>query len=134
MEPVLWEMVYAGPWEMCRAPGGRTVAYCQRAGRVGTPPVAHRSFGMRRFWRLLSLVPIALADPAAAVSGAVRLVTPIMLTSSIGVGPLVPAFGILELHFVPKRGGLQRVDVLHAVDVVHVGSDPEEAEPPGQRA
>lgn len=37
-------------------------------------------------------------------SGAVRLVTPIFISTNIGASPVVPAFGFLTLHFVPEPG------------------------------
>lgn len=44
------------------------------------------------------------ASSAAAPSGVVRLVTPIVVNTSIGSLPTLPAFGILDLHFIPEPG------------------------------
>ena len=41
-----------------------------------------------------------------APSGAVTLVTPIFISTNIGASAVVPAFGILSLHFVPEPGTL----------------------------
>ncbi len=41
-----------------------------------------------------------------APSGTVRLVTPIFISTNIGASSIVPAFGILTLHFVPEPGTL----------------------------
>lgn len=46
------------------------------------------------------------ASSAAAVSGALRLVTPIRLSTNIGAAVVLPAYGILDLHFVPEPGTL----------------------------
>ena len=45
-------------------------------------------------------------ETAAKASGALRLVTPITVQTSIGASPVLPAFGILTLHFVPEPGSL----------------------------
>ena len=45
------------------------------------------------------------ASSAAAVSGAIRLVTPLVVTSNIGI-VVLPSFATLELHFVPEPGSL----------------------------
>lgn len=49
------------------------------------------------------------ASSAAAVSGRIRLVTPISIRSNIGVSPVLPSFAVLELHFVPEPGTLALV-------------------------
>ncbi len=41
-----------------------------------------------------------------ALSGNVVLVTPIFISTNVGASPIVPAFGILNLHFVPEPGTL----------------------------
>ena len=41
-----------------------------------------------------------------APSGTVTLVTPIFVSTNIGASAIVPAFGILTLHFVPEPGTL----------------------------
>lgn len=46
------------------------------------------------------------ASSAANVSGVVRLVTPIVVNTNIGSLPTLPAFGVLDLHFVPEPGTL----------------------------
>jgi hypothetical protein len=39
-------------------------------------------------------------------SGSIRLVTPIYISTNIGASAVVPAFGVLTLHFVPEPGTL----------------------------
>jgi hypothetical protein len=46
--------------------------------------------------------PASLSSSTANVSGALRLVTPIFISTNIGSSAVVPAFGILDLHFVPE--------------------------------
>lgn len=46
------------------------------------------------------------ASSAAQVSGAVRLVTPVVVQTNIGSLPVFPVFGVLDLHFVPEPGTL----------------------------
>jgi hypothetical protein len=49
------------------------------------------------------------ASPASntgAASGTVSLVTPIFISTTVGSFAIVPAFGILSLHFVPEPGTL----------------------------
>jgi hypothetical protein len=48
--------------------------------------------------------PASGTTTTAQVGGALRLVTPIFLTTNIGAGPnpIIPAFAILTLHFVPE--------------------------------
>jgi hypothetical protein len=47
---------------------------------------------------------VAEASNTAAASGNVTLVTPIFISTNIGSFAVVPAFGILNLHFVPEPG------------------------------
>ena len=49
---------------------------------------------------------VAPASNTGAPSGTVTLVTPIFISSNIGASAVVPAFGILTLHFVPEPGTL----------------------------
>ena len=42
----------------------------------------------------------------AAPSGVLSLVTPVLVSTSLGVFPVVPVFGRLTLHFVPEPGTL----------------------------
>jgi hypothetical protein len=46
------------------------------------------------------------ASSAAAASGVVQLVTPIQINTNIPASSALPAFGILNLHFVPEPGTL----------------------------
>jgi hypothetical protein len=46
------------------------------------------------------------ASSAAAASGVVQLVTPVQINTDIGPSAFLPAFGILQLHFVPEPGTL----------------------------
>ncbi|HTF35298.1 MAG TPA: PEP-CTERM sorting domain-containing protein [Myxococcota bacterium] len=46
------------------------------------------------------------AATAGQASGVVQLVTPTIISTSIGASALLPAFGILNLHFVPEPGTL----------------------------
>jgi hypothetical protein len=50
--------------------------------------------------------PATGTSSTAAASGVVRLVTPIFVSTSIPASAVVPAFGILTLHFVPEPGTL----------------------------
>ena len=36
------------------------------------------------------------------LSGSVRLVTPVLVSTSIGAAAVLPSFGILDLHFIPE--------------------------------
>jgi len=46
--------------------------------------------------------PASLTSSTASPSGAVRLVTPIFVSTNIGASAVVPTFGVLDLHFVPE--------------------------------
>jgi hypothetical protein len=46
------------------------------------------------------------ASSAAAIGGVVQLVTPVTIETDLGAAPVLPAFGILNLHFVPEPGTL----------------------------
>ena len=46
--------------------------------------------------------PASLSSSTANLSGALRLVTPVFISTNIGSSAVVPAFGILDLHFVPE--------------------------------
>ena len=50
--------------------------------------------------------PGSLTSSTAAASGSVRLVTPVFLSTNIALLSVVPAFGILDLHFVPEPATL----------------------------
>jgi hypothetical protein len=50
--------------------------------------------------------PASATSSTAANSGAVRLVTPIFVSTDIGPSAVVPGFGFLDLHFVPEPGTL----------------------------
>jgi hypothetical protein len=43
---------------------------------------------------------------AAAASGVMSLVTPILISTNIGASAIIPAFGFLNLHFIPEPGTL----------------------------
>ena len=60
------------------------------------------------------------ASSAAANSGVIRLVTPVVINTNIGASPTLPAWGILTLHFdnvIPEPGTL----LLLASGVVGLG-------------
>ena len=40
------------------------------------------------------------------ISGSIRLVTPVFVSTNIGASAVVPVFGILDLHFIPEPGTL----------------------------
>ncbi len=44
------------------------------------------------------------ASSAAANSGTVKLVTPVVINTNIGASPTLPAFAVLTLHFIPEPG------------------------------
>jgi hypothetical protein len=46
--------------------------------------------------------PGSFTSSTAAPSGSLRLVTPIFVSTNIPASAVVPAFGILDLHFVPE--------------------------------
>jgi hypothetical protein len=50
--------------------------------------------------------PASGTSSTAANSGAIRLVTPIFVSTDIGPSAVVPGFGFLDLHFVPEPGTL----------------------------
>ena len=50
--------------------------------------------------------PASLTSSTAAASGQVRLVTPIFISTSLSPLAVMPAFGIMDLHFVPEPGTL----------------------------
>ena len=55
---------------------------------------------------LTAMGSAAPASGAGANSGMVTLVTPVFLSTNIGASAVIPAFGILSLHFVPEPGTL----------------------------
>ena len=50
--------------------------------------------------------PASLTSSAADTSGAVRLVTPVFISTDLGTARFLPMFGVLTLHFVPEPGTL----------------------------
>lgn len=50
--------------------------------------------------------PLSGVSSTAMPGGLVRLVTPILITTGLDAFPLVPAFGILTVQFVPEPGTL----------------------------
>jgi hypothetical protein len=46
--------------------------------------------------------PASLTSSTAAASGAVRLVTPVVISTDIAGSAVIPAFAYLSLHFVPE--------------------------------
>jgi hypothetical protein len=50
--------------------------------------------------------PATGTSTTAGPSGVVRLVTPIFVSTNIPASSVVPAFGLLTLHFVPEPGTL----------------------------
>jgi PEP-CTERM motif len=50
--------------------------------------------------------PASGTSSTAALSGIVRLVTPVLVSTNIGASAIVPTFGLLTLHFVPEPGTL----------------------------
>jgi hypothetical protein len=48
--------------------------------------------------------PASRATSTLNPSGTIRLVTPIFISTNIGASSVVPAFGLLTLHFVPEPG------------------------------
>jgi hypothetical protein len=48
--------------------------------------------------------PASLTSSTAAPSGVLQLVTPIFVSTNIGSSAVVPAFGVISLHFVPEPG------------------------------
>jgi hypothetical protein len=52
---------------------------------------------------------VAPLSNTGAVSGMVTLVTPVLILTNIGAASMVPAFGVMTLHFVPEPGTLTLV-------------------------
>ena len=50
--------------------------------------------------------PVSGTSSTAANNGALRLVTPIFVSTNIPSSAIVPGFGFLDLHFVPEPGTL----------------------------
>jgi hypothetical protein len=50
--------------------------------------------------------PASGTSSTAQISGTVRLVTPIFISTNIAASAVIPAFGFLTLHFVPEPGTL----------------------------
>ncbi len=50
--------------------------------------------------------PLTGISSTAMPGGVVRLVTPILISTGLDASPLVPAFGILTVQFVPEPGAL----------------------------
>ena len=48
----------------------------------------------------------SLTSSTAEASGSLRLVTPVVVSTTDVLAPVVPVFGILDLHFVPEPGTL----------------------------
>jgi hypothetical protein len=48
--------------------------------------------------------PASATSSTFAVGGTLQLVTPARIFTHIGASPVIPAFGILTLHFVPEPG------------------------------
>jgi hypothetical protein len=50
--------------------------------------------------------PASASSSTVAASGAIRLVSPIFVSTNIGASAVVPGFAFLDLHFVPEPGTL----------------------------
>jgi len=50
--------------------------------------------------------PASNTSSTALTSGTVQLVTPIFVSTNIPASPVIGAFGVLNLHFVPEPGTL----------------------------
>ena len=50
--------------------------------------------------------PASNTSSTVAASGAIRLVSPIFVSTNIGASAVVPGFAFLDLHFVPEPGTL----------------------------
>jgi hypothetical protein len=50
--------------------------------------------------------PASLTSSTAAASGALRLVTPLFVSTNIGASSVIPTFGVMTLYFVPEPGTL----------------------------
>jgi hypothetical protein len=50
--------------------------------------------------------PASLTSSTALSSGALRLVTPIFISTNIGASVVIPAFAFFDIHFVPEPGVL----------------------------
>jgi hypothetical protein len=53
--------------------------------------------------------PASGTSSTASVSGVVRLVTPIFVSTNTTLSPVIPSFGVLTLHFVPEPGAFALV-------------------------
>lgn len=50
--------------------------------------------------------PASGTSSTAAPSGELQLVTPIVISTSIGASSTIPGFAVMTLHFVPEPGTL----------------------------
>jgi hypothetical protein len=94
------------PLSVVGAGGSQTVSFLTNLTVVGAPWTT----GTAQVGTLTQMGfahgPSSSSSSTNAASGALRLVTPILISTNIGASPLVPAFGILNLHLVPEPGTL----------------------------
>jgi hypothetical protein len=57
---------------------------------------------------------VAPLSGTGAASGQIRLVTPIFISTNLAASPVLPAFGVLTLHFVPEPTTLALLGVATA--------------------
>jgi hypothetical protein len=91
------------PLSVVGGPGGQTTV----KGAVNLTVIgAPWTTGTAAIGTITIMGGVAPASNTAAASGVVTLVTPIFISTNIGAFSVVPAFGIVNLHFVPEPGTL----------------------------
>jgi hypothetical protein len=86
--------------------GSQTVAFVVNVTVVGAPWTTGTALVGTLTQMGFAHGPASATSSTNAASGVVRLVTPIFVSTSVAPSPVVPAFGILRLHFVPEPGTL----------------------------
>ena len=94
------------PLSVVGAGGVATVDVAVAVTVVGAPWTTGTAFAGTLSAMGFAHGPASLTSSTAQVSGSVRLVTPIFISTNVGASSVVPAFGFLTLHFVPEPGTL----------------------------
>lgn len=94
------------PLSVVGAGGAATVDVAVAVTVVGAPWTTGTAFAGTLSAMGFAHGPASLTSSTAQISGTVRLVTPIFISTNIGASSVIPAFGFLTLHFVPEPGTL----------------------------